>query len=414
MPPSAAEQLFESKAYQRQLKRHVRAPRHRFAAVVQPQLRAVCAEELSRLQMEDIEATEAGVEFTGKLGDCCLANLWLRTASRVLCRLPTVRAGVSEELFYKISTYHWELWLNDGIPLRVEAHVEASRIRHEGKVAETVLAAIQKRFQVSGVAAPPAWQPSARTVPPEGPGMPDKQRLLVHLHKNHCQISLDTTGAHLHQRGYRLQHMGAPLRETLAAALLLKAGWRGDCPLLDGMAGAGTVPIEAAFIARGLPPGLSRSFLFQKWPAFPEQSWHYLRRTAAASSLAASPVPLVGVDNDPQAIAVARENAGRAGVGQDIQWLAKDFFDYRPGDSDLSPGLLILDPPYGKRLPSSGAEFFERLGVHLRRYYKGWKVIVLVPERTFANALKLGSRRFWQVQHGGLAVWAVVARIAGG
>lgn len=405
------EVLLENKAYQRQLRRRVRAPRHRFAAIVQPQLRSLCAEELSGLELADIEITAAGVEFSGKLSDCCLTNLWLRIASRILCRLPAFRAGVSEELFHKVSTYYWELWLSAGIPLRVEAHVEDSRIRHEGKVAETVLTAVQKRFQGAGLKVPPAWPPALQPASRNTAAIPDKQRILVHLHKNRCQISLDTSGVHLHQRGYRLHHTGAPLRETLAAALLLKAGWHGDCPLVDGMSGAGTVPIEAAFIARRLPPGLKRSFLFQSWPAFPEKNWDYLCRTASASALAGSPVPIVGVESDPQAVAVARENADRAGVGNDIRWVARDFFDFRPRQENLSPGLLILDPPYGKRLPSSGAELFERLGVHLQRHFEGWKVVILVPERSLASWLRLGTKRFWQIQHGGLLIWAVLARV---
>ena|GEM_PF-180339 len=416
--------LPESKAFRRNVRRHVEAPTHRFAAITAPEMAGLCQEELRSLGFSGTEITEAGVEFSGDFSYLYLANLWLRTAGRVLCRLPSFRAGIAEELFYKASGHHWELWLNPGIPLQVTAHVEHSRIENEGVVADTVLTAVRKRFKARGLAPPAKWEPESggemdkdeeEQASDEGETSPavlsHKQRMIVHLRKNHCEISLDTTGAHLHLRGYRLHHTGAPLRETLAAAILMKSGWRGDSPLVDGMCGSGTIPIEAALMARRLPLGLRRPFLFQHWPAFGEKTWLYHCRKARESALDHSPVPIFALDHDPGAIQVAHDNAGRAGVEGDIHQECKDFFDFRPQDYGLAPGLLILNPPYGKRLGGGGKELYERLGAHLHASFGKWRVAILAPNRAMAMSLKIGSMRLWTVGHGGTPVLVVMGRL---
>ncbi|MCE5336616.1 MAG: hypothetical protein LLG06_18720, partial [Desulfobacteraceae bacterium] len=242
----------KDRAFQRRIKNHVTGPLHRFAAVVPQEVAPVCLREIESLGIQGAEITEAGVEFPGKLKDAYACNLWLRTASRVLCRLSEFRAGISEEFFYKVTQVPWELWLDPALPLDVESHVEYSRISHEGKAAELLEDGIRKVFRDRGTAGG------------MGSEKGEAQRIILRIVRNHCRISLDTTGAHLHQRGYRSVHSGAPLRETLAAAILLRAGWSGDRPLIDGMCGAGTFPVEAALIARKLPPGLFRKFLFDR------------------------------------------------------------------------------------------------------------------------------------------------------
>lgn len=397
-------ELEENKAYLRHVKRYVQAPVHRFAAVTPPELSLLCKGELSALGMPDLAITEAGVEFSGDLSACYLSNLWLRTASRILCRLPAFRAGAAEELFHKVCGVPWELWLNRTLPLHVEAFVEHSRIEHEGVVADTVVAAVRKRFMLQKMEPPGRWKSDQDSTAEPASLEPLKQRMLIHLKKNQCRISLDTTGAHLHQRGYRRRHMGAPLRETLAAGIIMRSGWRGDSPLVDGMCGSGTFAIEAALMGRHLPPGLSRPFLFEKWPAFQEKTWGYLCRKARENALPHSPVPIVGIDHDCEAIAVSRENAFEAGVGEDIRWINEDFFQFHPRDLGLKPGLLLLNPPYGLRLEGGGKELYAPLAIHLRRAFAGWHVAILVPDRSLAVIMGLPSMRFWTIKHGGLSV----------
>jgi putative N6-adenine-specific DNA methylase len=411
MPESVKTDIAENRIFQRHIRRHVIAPEHRFAVVVPPELSLLSAEELRALGMSGLEITEVGVELSGKLSACYLANLQLRTAGRVLCMLPSFRAGAVEELFKKVNLIQWELWLNPDIPLRLKAFVEYSRIEHEGLAASTVLDGIQKRFRMCHLSAPgESGLGSAEEEGNQGAYVPE-QRIFVHLSNNRTVISLDTTGDHLHQRGYRLQHTGAPLRETLAAAILIKSGWKGDTPLIDGMCGSGTLPIEAALIARRLPPGLNRSFLFQQLPSYQEKTWAFLRRKAVEDSLDSSPAPILAIDNSGPAIAIARENAERAGVERNIQWLCEDLFEFYPEGRFHSPGLVFVNPPYGRRLQGGDKAFYERLGAHLRKSFAGWQAVVLAPERSLAMNLHLKSMRFWNIVHGGIPIVVTIAKV---
>lgn len=410
MPDKNQAEYIGSKAFQRHVKRYVQAQVHRFAAVVPSELAELCRNELHSLGFQDAAITEAGVEFEGELDACYQANLQLRTASRILCRMASFRAGIAEELFYKVTRIQWELWLNPTVPVHAEAHVERSRIEHEGDLADTILAGIEKRFRSLGVAPPRRRTPPAEDDESQAP-VRWSQRILARMVRNHCEISLDTTGPHLHERGYRLRHTGAPLRETLASAILLRSGWRGDSPLLDGMCGAGTIAIEGSLLSRGIPPGISREFLFEKWPSFREKTWAHLRRKAVESAFPRAQFPITAADEDAQAVTIAKENAERAGVMEDIRWEVGDFFSLNPKALDLRPGFLALDPPYGKRLSGGGGELYERIGRHLKDAYAGWRVAVLAPERGLAASLRLPSVRFWTIRHGGLPVTVAMGRV---
>jgi putative N6-adenine-specific DNA methylase len=392
----------------RHIRRYILAPEHRMAAIVPFEFSDLCKQELYALGIKECSITEPGVEFSTKLISCFRCNLWLRTASRILCRVAHFRAGAVEELYQKVSVLRWELWLNTDILVRIEPYIGNSRIQHPGLVAKTVLEGLEKRAEDLQISPPIEWKSGQKELHRE---LLMVQRIIVHIRNNHCEISLDTSGTHLHQRGYRLLHTGAPLRETLAAAILLKSEWDGSCPLVDGMCGAGTVPIEASLLARRLPPGLRRSFLFEKWPAFQQKTWSYLRRKALEEAFPQAPVPIIAIDRDPEAVAVARQNARLAGVEADISWQDSDFFSFRPQSLNLQPGLLFLNPPYGKRLPED-KDLFKRLGVHLRRFYGDWRVAIMAPDRAHALHLQLRRARYWQVKHGGMSVVVALGRPA--
>ncbi|MGD0397506.1 MAG: hypothetical protein ABSC04_01185 [Syntrophobacteraceae bacterium] len=407
--------------FSRRVKTHIAGPEHRFAIVVPPELARICLNETRWLDIPQPELSDAGLEFSGRLKDAYTCNLWLRTASRVLCRLAPFRAGAVEELFHKASRIPWELWLNPDVKLHIEASVEYSRISHEGRVAEVISESIEKSLREKGPLHPPDSQvkDSERPAPGglTGSGRcPDdselKQKILVRLLEDHCRISIDMSGAHLHQRGYRLRHTGAPLRETLAAAILLKSGWTGNEPLVDGMCGSGTFPIEGALMSRRIAPGLGRDFLFQGWPSFQNKTWEYLRRKAKEISVLEGSETIIGMDIDPDAIGVSAENADRAGAGGDIQWEKMDFFDFNPRKRGLKKGLLVLNPPYGVRLNAGGVGLYERIGAHLRLNFKGWKYAVLAGSRLEAAAMGTGRVRLWNIRHGGMHITVVLGRIA--
>ncbi|MGO8944678.1 MAG: THUMP domain-containing class I SAM-dependent RNA methyltransferase [Syntrophobacteraceae bacterium] len=407
--------------FSRRVKTHIAGPEHRFAIVVPPELARICLNETRWLDIPQPELSDAGLEFSGRLKDAYTCNLWLRTASRVLCRLAPFRAGAVEELFHKASRIPWELWLNPDVKLHIGASVEYSRISHEGRVAEVISESIEKSLREKGPLHPPdsRVKDSERSAPGGSTGSgrrPDdselKQKILVRLLEDHCRISIDMSGAHLHQRGYRLRHTGAPLRETLAAAILLKSGWTGNEPLVDGMCGSGTFPIEGALMSRRIAPGLGRDFLFQGWPSFQNKTWEYLRRKAKEISVLEGSETIIGMDIDPDAIGVSTENADRAGAGGDIQWEKMDFFDFNPRKRGLRKGLLVLNPPYGVRLSAGGVGLYERIGAHLRLNFKGWKYAVLAGSRLEAAAMGTGRVRLWNIRHGGMHITVVLGRIA--
>ncbi len=390
----------DTKGFSRRIKAHILGPQHGFAVIVPPELSPVCLKETVDADIECPEISDAGVVFSGRLKEAYVCNLWLRTASRVLCRLSPFRAGAVEELFRKVSRIPWELWLNPEIPLDIEAHVEYSRISHEGRVADILFESVEKSLRSIIRSAPRS----------DHEGL--KQKLLVRLIENHCQISLDMSGSHLHQRGYRPRHTGAPLRETLAAAILSKSEWKSDQPLVDGMCGSGTFPIEAALISRKIAPGLGRDFLFQRWPSFQRETWEYLCRRAQAASLTKTPEKIVGIDIDPEALSVSAENANRAGVGGDIELERIDFFEFDPVKKGLKKGLLVLNPPYGIRLEAGGTSLYARIGAKLRLNFKGWKFAVLAGSRTEAAAIGMGRVRLWNIRHGGIPVTVVFGMVA--
>jgi putative N6-adenine-specific DNA methylase len=225
------------------------------------------------------------------------------------------------------------------------------------------------------------------------------------------------SGLPLYNRGYRQTGGKAPLRESLAAALLRELGWNGAGILADCMTGSGTLAVEAALIAAALPPGMNRAFQFQTWPSFSPASWNYLRKTAvnhaAAFGRGETSCFLLASDISPQALELANLNAARAGIQKNILWENRDFFEWTgekiknlSGAQENSPSYLVLNPPYGRRLEGGGNSFYRDLGSHLRRNFRGWQVLVLFPGKAELNAFGLQPSRILRPRHGGLVIYA--------
>jgi putative N6-adenine-specific DNA methylase len=403
----------------RKARRVLADPPRRFLATVQPAFRAELRAELAELGFGGLSGCEGGVEFEAGFADAWRANLFLRTASRIWMRLAAFKAGALEELFRKSARLPWELWLNAQARPDIEAVVERSRVQHEGRTAETILKAVRRRLDEFGL--------------PGGPADFVGQRLLVRVIDDRVELSLDTSGALLHQRGWRLDPGGAPLRETEAAALLRWAGWHGDRPLLDGMCGSGTFVIEAALLALGQPAccgrlagmqapesGLAplRHFAFESQPAFQPRSWAFMLRkalersatgqagsVAAPAALAAGGPPQpCGLDLDAAALAAAAGNAGRTGLDGPSMFRQTDFFHFEPSGP---PGLLVLNPPYGRRLESP-AGLYRRIGRSLAEAFRGWDALVLAADPAAERALGRAPQRRLVFRHGGLKVAALL------
>jgi putative N6-adenine-specific DNA methylase len=236
--------------------------------------------------------------------------------------------------------------------------------------------------------------------------------------RDEVTISADASGTLLHLRGYRQAVAKAPLRETLAAAMLLGAGWRGDSPLLDPMCGSGTIPIEAALLARNVAPGLAaasrepRAFAFTAWPGHDAAAWERAVAEAQGAILPAAPVPVAGSDRDAGAVEAARANAERAGVAGGVDFAVRPVSAMEP---PAGPGLLICNPPYGVRVGESDAlrNLYAALGRTARARCPGWTVALLAAERKLEGQVGIPFTEAFRTSNGGIPVHLVVGRVEG-
>lgn len=321
----------------------------------------------ARLPAED----GGGVTFEGRLEHLYRANLRLRTASRVLVRLGSFYAAAFPELVRKASRLAWERYLIPGRPVRLNVTCHKSRLYHSDAVAERVLAAIASRL-----GQPSPMQPSE----PEEPAAP-AQLVVVRFSNDLCTISVDSSGELLHRRGYRLETAKAPLRETLAAAMLLASGWDRSAPLLDPFCGSGTIAIEAALMALGRPPGENRRFAFMDWPGYDPALWETVlaaARTTRRPETDRLPV-IQASDRDAGAVRIAQANAERAGVGEMIEFTQKVVSAVEPPPG---PGWVVTNPPYGLRV-SQGKDLrnlYAQFGSVLSSRCPGWQAALLISD----------------------------------
>jgi len=317
---------------------------------------------------------KGGFEFTGSLDQIMASNLHLRTASRVIVRLGEFTAVSFAEFRKKAARLNWDTFLKPGQQVEVKVTCHKSKLYHSDAVAERVLGAIEDHFK----------QPSVKKADDK-----EKQIVLVRLVNDVCTISIDSSGELLHRRGYRQAVAKAPLRETLAAGLLLSTGWDETTPFVDPFCGSGTLPIEAALIARHVAPGINRFYAFEKWPIFEGDKFKTLVEEARKAILPSAPA-LYGSDRDQGAIEMASANAARTGVLTDIRFACHAISDL---PVIAGPGLLVTNPPYGVRVTSNKdlRNLYASFGKLLREKYSGWQVGILCSEPPLIHALELGA-----------------------
>jgi len=367
-------------------------------AVAAPGLEPFVADELRVLRGIHPMAVEAsepgGVGFGTDRAGLYAANLHLRIASRVLVRIGTFHASAFRQLERQAARLPWGEFVGGGRRVEFRVTSRKSRLYHQDAVAERLHAAVAS--QASGA------------IPHDGGDAP--QEFVVRLFRDQCTVSADASGELLHRRGYRLETAKAPLRETLAAAMLAGAGWTATAPLLDPLCGSGTIPIEAAMVARGIPPGLARGFAFQRWPGFDERLWSAVLDSARERILPTSPVRLLGSDRDPGAIEAATANAARAGVGGDVEWRRAAISAIEP---PLGPGWVVTNPPYGVRVGDRGRlrDLYAQLGHVLRAKCPGWEVAMLTAHPSLEGQTGLGLEPRFSTENGGLRVRLMRARV---
>src|SRR5262245_49574528 len=300
-------------------------------------LESALADELRELKASDVAVGRGGVSFAGDLTTLYRANLWLRTAIRVLQPIHEADVQSPDDLYAMVKSLDWSRHLTPEQTLAVDCNVRDSAITHSKYAALRVKDAICDQF-VEKVGRRPS-------VDVERPMV----GLNLHIHQNHAVLSLDSSGDSLHKRGYRPIQTKAPLNEALAAGLVLLTGWRGDAPFADPTCGSGTLCIEAAWIALRRPPGLTRKhFGFMGWMNYDVGLWTRLRDEARRQVLAKLPPPVLGYDQHGGAVSFSGTNARAAGIGHLLHFDMKDVRDFEPPAGP--PGVILCNPPYGERL----------------------------------------------------------------
>jgi len=318
-----------------------------------------------------------GLLFEGYATHMMQSNLHLRTASRVIVRLGEFYAAAFAELRKKASRLEWEKYLTPGQTVNIRAVCHKSKLYHSDAVAERILGAINDHFSFSDIGENPCRQDD------------QGQMILVRLVNDLCTISIDSSGEPLHHRGYRLATAKAPLRETLAAAMLLAANWDGSSPLIDPFCGSGTIPIEAALLARQIPSGITRDFAFMRWPIFSKEEWHSLL-VQAQNNIVPLQTSICGYDRDKGAVEMAAANASRAGQKKEISFVQQPVSSLEPASS---PGWIVTNPPYGVRVSGSKdlRDLYARLGNILREKFTGWKAGILCSDPKLTGQLDIGE-----------------------
>ncbi len=360
-------------------------------------------DELRSLGATDAAETRGGVAFTGALSLAYRVCLWSRVAGRVLLRLASFAAESPDDLYAAVHELPWEDHMSVTGTLAVEVTSAVSR----GPFAQVNTHFVEQRVKDAVV---DRFRAQTGSRPGVDLARPDI-RISLHIAPAEAVVSLDLSGDSLHRRGYRMEGGEAPLKENLAAAVLLRAGWpaiasKGGA-LVDPMCGSGTLLVEGAFMAADIAPGLLREYFgFQGWKGFEPAEWADLIREAEerrAHGLKSLP-PIVGFDIDDRAVGTARANARRAGLAGRIMLERRGLaaltgLDRPAGQGHPAPvsvpGLLVTNPPYGKRLGDALelVETYETLGQKLKEHFSGWEAAIFTGNPDLGAHLGLRAHR---------------------
>jgi putative N6-adenine-specific DNA methylase len=360
----------------------------RFFATTFKGLEEVLAGEVAALGGEEVSIGAGSVSFSGDMALCYRANLWLRSANRVVMLLSEFPAPTPDALYEGTREIPWHELFPPERTFAVDATVRGSGITHSHFAAQKTKDAIADRFRDAL-----GRRPDVDAASPE-------VRLVVRIVDDACAVSLDTSGESLHRRGYRAHPTEASLKETLAAGLLLLAGWQGAEPLIDPACGAGTIPIEAALLAGNIAPGsLGRTFGFQRLHGFDRKCWETLLAEARLAARRPLPVRIEGCDISPGAIGGAVRNAANARVEERILFSVRSIRHFSPGEG---PGVILCNPPYGARLPGGdqAEAFYREMGGALKKRCRGWTAYLLSGNPAVTKFLGLKSSRKFPVMNG--------------
>ena len=319
-------------------------------------LEEVLAQELTELGADNIEIGRRMVSFTGDKEMMYRANFCLRTAIRILKPIKHFTAQNADEVYDAVKSIEWTDFLNNTDSFAVVAVVFSETFRHSKFVAYKVKDAIVDYFRERT-----GNRPSVRINNPD-------LAINIHIAENQCTLSLDSSGESLHRRGYRQEQVEAPLNEVLAAGMILMTGWRGECDLIDPMCGSGTIPIEAALIARNIAPGVFRKeFGFEKWKDFDQELFDNIYNDDSKEREFTHKI--YGYDNNPKANEIATHNVKAAGVSKDVVLRIQPFQQF---EQPTEKSIIITNPPYGERISANDLlGLYQMIGERLKHAFVG-------------------------------------------
>ena len=319
-------------------------------------LEEVLAKELTELGASNIEIGNRMVAFTGDKEMLYKANFCLRTAIRILKPIKHFKAQTADEVYDNVKAIAWEDYLDVNKSFAIDAVVFSNEFRHSKFVAYKVKDAIVDYFRDKT-----GERPSVRINNPD-------VLLNIHVAEDKCTLSLDSSGESLHRRGYRQEAVEAPLNEVLAAGMILMTGWKGECDLIDPMCGSGTIPIEAALIARNIAPGVFRKeFAFEKWVDFDQELFDSIYNDD--SNEREFTHKIYGYDNNPKANEIAVRNVKAAGLSKDIELKIQAFQQF---EQPQEKSIIITNPPYGERISTDDLlGLYQMIGERLKHAFAG-------------------------------------------
>jgi putative N6-adenine-specific DNA methylase len=380
-------------ALSKRIKRHVIGRSRTYFAATAPGFESLCFNELKALglPLENASAVPGGVEFKGRLIDCYRANLHLRTANRILMRIHNFKASSFSQLESKTAKIPWELYLPSESSPQIHTTTKHCRLYHSDAISERLMKSISKHMLNDTDDG--GHKDGSLSVP----------EIFVRGVDDQFTISIDSSGANLFKRGLKTHQGTAPLRETIAAAALLQAGYRGTEPVIDPMCGTGTFSLEAALMAKNMPPGWFREFAFMGWPSFQQKQWEYLKQQCQTHFTSLQTPLIFASDKDPAACKRLAQRLTENRLTDVIKVISQDFFDFLPRDLTDQTGLVALNPPYGRRLENreKSDQLFMKICTHLKREYKGWKLILISPNKGLAQKVPFKLTKH-PISHGGL------------
>jgi putative N6-adenine-specific DNA methylase len=355
-------------------------PRQTFFAPCPRGLEGMLSAELERLGAQAIVATQGGVQFAGAFALCYRVNLESRIASRVLWRVGHGDYAGEQDLYQAAHDLPWAEWFSAHRTIKVKVSAQHCPLKSLDFVTLRIKDAVCDKFRAAS-----GSRPSVDTHQPD-------VRIDAFLDHQDFTLYLDTSGEPLFKRGLRQSSGEAPLRENLAAGILMLAGWTAEQALLDPMCGSGTFLMEAAQMGRRIAPGLGRRFAFEKLHNFDPKAWRGLCEASRARQTSRAPLAIFGCDRDWRALKAAEENLQAAALADCVRLKQADVLDVEPPSAE---GIMVTNPPYGVRIGDEVelAVFYPRLGDTLKQRFPGWRAYIFTADLRLPKLIGLAASR---------------------